>query len=381
MSIKKNGILQSYLTEDRLPITNLLSDLSKFSLSNISLDTNTGIFTFTPGVLAMSNYPLPLPVAGHKYYGRVDQKVADGTSFGDGRFEYFAGDGTGLNIVFIDFNNAIKDGQWHSQSSIQSFPSIAGSSYYLRTFSVNATATAYRRNHIIVDLTEYFGAGNEPTCEWCDKYLKYDNGQVYITNQAKIYGYELLDYIQSSGTQMINTGIKDFSTMCIDCKFDVITASGNYIYGSTQKNSMMYNGLYNNSVLEFNYLDTDLRFDPKSTIEMNQTLEGSNMHICIKDGVDVIKPIGTPQNTEMYIFGCNGGGRSYTGALRCYYFDIKDGNKLIGMFRPVKRLSDGKVGMLNLVNNSFHSSIVSDQFIAGPSVTKDISMCNNLYEY
>ena len=165
MSINKNGVLQSYLSEQRIPIHNLLDDLSKFTLSNISLDTNTGIFTFVSGGLAMSNYPLPLPVAGHRYYGRVEQKLVANAHTDDGRFEYFAGDGAGLNIVFTDFNSAIKDDNWHAQSSIQVFPSVAGSSYYLRTFSVNANATIYRRNHVIIDLTDFFGTGNEPSVE------------------------------------------------------------------------------------------------------------------------------------------------------------------------------------------------------------------------
>lgn len=48
-------------------------------------------------------------------------------------------------------------------------------------------------NLLVVDLTEAFGAGNEPTAEWCDANIP------YFTDTMPLY--EELEYIESSGTQ------------------------------------------------------------------------------------------------------------------------------------------------------------------------------------
>lgn len=168
-------------------ISNLLPDPSSFSLNNIT--NSSGVLTYTANTTAMAQYSLSTPVAGHKYYGRVDQKVPAGTTFGDGRFEYYGGDGAGKNIVFTSFSDAIADGQWHTYSSIQSFPSISGTGWTLRSFAVNATNTVYRRNHIIIDLTAIFGSGNEPTKEWCDASILYFTGTktiAYPMNSANL---------------------------------------------------------------------------------------------------------------------------------------------------------------------------------------------------
>lgn len=157
-------------------IKNLLGNPNEFSLSNIT--NNSDDLTYTPNVLAMANYDLPTPIVGHKYYGRVEQLVPPNTSFADGRFEYFVTDagGTG-NVVFTSFSEAVQDNQWHMYSSIQQFTGLyAQSGYYMRSFSVNATNTSKRRNHMIIDLTDAFGEGNEPTKEWCDENIPYFTG-------------------------------------------------------------------------------------------------------------------------------------------------------------------------------------------------------------
>lgn len=160
-------------------LTNLLS-VSSMTISGASLAD--GDFTFPAGVFCMINQDLPTPTVGHLYYGRVDQKVPAGTTFADGRFEYFAGDADRtLNIVFTSFSEATQDNDWHSYSGIRSFVSLGASSGYgLRSFTVNGSNTVYRRNHIIIDLTEAFGAGKEPTKEWCDRCIPFFEGSTTI---------------------------------------------------------------------------------------------------------------------------------------------------------------------------------------------------------
>lgn len=165
-------------------LTNLL-DRDAFSVSGAVV--SSGIYEYPATVFCMITQTLPTPTAGHKYYGRVDQKVPAGTTFGDGRFEYFGGDGTGKNIVFASFMSATMDNEWHTYSDILSFPYISGENWTLRSFTVSGSNTVYRRKHMIIDLTEAFGAGNEPTKSWCDENIPYFEGTISITSAASGY--------------------------------------------------------------------------------------------------------------------------------------------------------------------------------------------------
>ena len=120
-----------------------------------------GIFTFTPNVLAMSTCAMPNPVAGHLYYGGVEQKAPSGASFDDRRFEWWKGDAAGELMVFAYMDGT--NDQWVRQSAVFRAEADTSGSWIMRNFTVNGTAEAYRRNPIIIDLTETFGAGNEPT--------------------------------------------------------------------------------------------------------------------------------------------------------------------------------------------------------------------------
>ena len=50
---------------------------------------------------------------------------------------------------------------------------------------VNATTNSYVDEVMIVDLTETFGAGNEPTKEWCDENINYFEGTTIIKVEPK----------------------------------------------------------------------------------------------------------------------------------------------------------------------------------------------------
>ena len=58
---------------------------------------------------------------------------------------------------------------------------------------------------MIIDLTETFGAGNEPTQDWCDKNIPYFTGT--YTHKEPVEPYTEIEYLQSSGTQYIDTGV------------------------------------------------------------------------------------------------------------------------------------------------------------------------------
>ena len=129
------------------------------------------------------------PIVGHKYYGRTYLKSTGTIGAADDRFEISAGDGPGLNFVFGHNNGNFPD--WTMLSSIQDVTVVNGTSYVVRNFVVSAQNTCWTDGLMILDLTAAFGAGNEPTKEWCDENLPYFSGQyTYIPYRDPHIWYE-----------------------------------------------------------------------------------------------------------------------------------------------------------------------------------------------
>lgn len=112
-----------------------------------------------------------MPVVGHKYYGRHYLKTDGNVTAADCRFEWYAGDGPGLNYVF-GWNQGNYP-NWTMESSIVTVDAVNGSSYVCRSFDVSNTGAVWADGLMIVDLTEAFGSGNEPTKQWCDEHIPF----------------------------------------------------------------------------------------------------------------------------------------------------------------------------------------------------------------
>lgn len=169
----------NFETSDLHPLTNII-DPSQFSLNSVT--ENGGVYTFN-GSFAMINQSLPTPTAGHKYYGRVWQKAAPGATYADGRFEYYYTDlaGTGLLAFAQAATTNWADNKWHMTSDIQALTGLASQTgWILRSFTVNGSYNLQRKEMMVIDLTASFGAGNEPNKAWCDAFIPYFTGTIYL---------------------------------------------------------------------------------------------------------------------------------------------------------------------------------------------------------
>lgn len=162
-------------------IENLINHTS-WNYSNVTQNSEKH-FQFAKGtnLTAIATTPAKKnPVLGHKYYGRCYQKSPLGFTCTDARFEYYVGDNVGVsNLVF----GTMKDtkGEWERLSSIQQLTSTPTTGTWItRNFVVSASNLCYRKELMIIDLTEAFGAGNEPTLEWCDEYLPYIENRIMV---------------------------------------------------------------------------------------------------------------------------------------------------------------------------------------------------------
>lgn len=171
------------LTTITTSITNLITTASTV-LSDATL--SDGVFTHTAGKVAMVTQTLAIPIYGHKYYGRCYQKAPAGHTWGDARFEYYAEDVVGTGLMVFGTMEPTND-EWKVLSSIQELTGEpTGSTWVLRSFVSGGNETSYRKEMLIIDLTETYGAGNEPTKEWCDEYIPYFEGTIPWINNLKL---------------------------------------------------------------------------------------------------------------------------------------------------------------------------------------------------
>lgn len=169
-----------------ITLTNLVPT-DGWTLSGVSYDG--GVFTFEPGVTAMSQVSMSAPIPGHKYYGRAMQKAPAGFTYADHRFEWYTGDTpTGL-MCFARMVDT--GGQWVMGSDILTQGAPDDGNWAIRNFIVNGSAVCYRKELLIVDMTEAFGEGNEPNKAWCDENIPYFTGTITLAEQPE--GFSVLD--------------------------------------------------------------------------------------------------------------------------------------------------------------------------------------------
>lgn len=149
-----------------------LSEVYQMSPPDEGYKTNES-FMFRPGVTSMMQQSMPTPIAGHKYYGGLMFKTYPGYTLTsvDNRFEWYCADSADGTMVFAN-KIVTTNGNWVKLSSIQSLSSVRSGSWIIRNFFVNSSIESYCTKMMIIDLTAAFGAGNEPTKEWCDNNIR-----------------------------------------------------------------------------------------------------------------------------------------------------------------------------------------------------------------
>ena len=187
-----NGNFKIYTRQmfgNEYTITNMVKngdfekDAANWELSGASITSDEKYsggksLMLSPNTTAMSTQTLSstAPALNHKYYGSIMYKTVSGLTVTDNRFEWYNTDNPDALMVFA--NKKDTQGKWERLSGIGQITSTSylDKSWYVRNFMVNATTNSYVDEVMIVDLTETFGAGNEPTKEWCDENINYFEG-------------------------------------------------------------------------------------------------------------------------------------------------------------------------------------------------------------
>lgn len=191
-------------------------------------------------------------------------------------------------------------------------------------------------------------------------------------------GFKKLEYIQSSGTQYIDTGFKpnqDTRVVCEVVGYSIADNSATNLFGARTSTSSSdqfsfniagstnYRSDYYNSRVGYS---TELSFSGKIHIDKNKNVcsiesDGTTYTVTNTQGT-----FQTPFN--LFIFGENRNGSVHSiPNVKLYYFKLYDNGVLIRDFIPCKNAS-GVAGLWDDVNSVFYQNAGSGTFTAGPEV-------------
>ena len=192
-------------------------------------------------------------------------------------------------------------------------------------------------------------------------------------------GYTEIEYLEGTGPQYINTGIKFSAGYTVRFKFadPGVADSPNYFGSmeSTNKNRFRFSkhqGMFVASLLNstdfYSFHSTPLISNTPYEVELCAKV---GEQYCVVDGVriynDTITSLGTASYTT-HIFGINNNGTHNTSAMRLYYMQIQKDDVLIRNYIPALRDSDNVAGLYDTVNNVFYDNDGTGSFTTGPVV-------------
>lgn len=228
--------------------------------------------------------------------------------------------------------------------------------------------SARQKKYMVKSFNASYGDNTTMTINAISYYAYYKPAPTPTPTPVLPEGYIQLNYIQSTGTQYIDTGLIETADMTVSCHFDVDTVASDYLFGSQQNSSnLSYNGIFKNNMLEYNY--NEIGFTAANSIELAEEIIDSTNNITI-NGVSHTLSTGTPQNVSMLIFGIRrntGAMRPYGGQAKLRYFKIKKGENTVRDFIPCKD-PDGTVGLYDTVHETFYTNAGTGTFVAGAEV-------------
>ena len=191
----------------------------------------------------------------------------------------------------------------------------------------------------------------------------------YVAGPLLPDGYTQLEYIQSSGSQYINTGFKPNQDTKISITVDFPLSGTSWLYGgrtSAGSNSLGFL-CESGSRYRFDYASSITALTVKPTGKF--TID-SDKNKCYINGELAFTATYTTFTSpvNMYIFNNNNNGSLSGGSsAKLYNCSIYDNGVLIRSFIPCKNAS-GTVGLYDSVNNQFYKNAGSGTFIAGPEI-------------
>ena len=205
----------------------------------------------------------------------------------------------------------------------------------------------------------------------------YDDSHIISTKPTSSTlpdGYTELEYIEGTGTQWIDTGIKITGNDIIETEFKNTSSTGNGgLYGvfALGDSSAFYaNGTYYGYDVKNKKVDTNVSVDTAWHNVIHNFVDGT---LKLDDTTVEFAPFSFENNVNSHLFT-----RYYNGTYG-YYFSgyvkkhkiTRNGVVIINLI-PARRDRDGVVGMYDLADSNpetaFHTNAGTGEFVAGPDM-------------
>lgn len=194
--------------------------------------------------------------------------------------------------------------------------------------------------------------------------------------------YVELEYIESTGTQYINTGVYNSNGLITESKFLYTSIVNDYdtICGAQDATNSASRGancliMRRDSGRLCAYIGTnpiDNSFPISNNVEYTIKFSSviNNSYATLNGETQSFNIGGTRGVRPLYLFGLNNNGSfTHFSKARIYYLKLFDNNNnLLKDFIPVMRSSDGVICMYDLISMQFYENDGTGTFIAGPVI-------------
>ena len=192
--------------------------------------------------------------------------------------------------------------------------------------------------------------------------------------------YTRLEYVQSSGSQYVNTGISSGTNITAEiCWKSLMNAQteSKFVFGTRKawQQSMLFvsHQCRNDSVS-----DSGIRYAWGANAYSTQTFPTDffAQRLSASEAMLGTTKVWTPPSATfdysypMYVFTINNAGSAHSNGARMQlkWLRICDSGEEVRMFVPVRRNSDSVAGLYDLANSNFYPSASSTALVAGPEI-------------
>ena len=273
---------------------------------------------------------------------------------------------SGNSVYAQDFYREINDGRLQVESNTIYFIPDFYPQYYVKVIYINYQQSL-QPDEFIAYKMENKGVAR--------KVKKGYVGVENFTPRTLPSGYTQIEYIQSSGTQYIDTGFKPKGTTKIICDFQMVNQGTEQqgVFGSRPGASGRFTVFTGDSTgaLQVDYDTYGALAEETSTISglnlnNRNTIEVNNSLIINENTVKTVSAVSFTSTYNLFLFANNNVGTAQLpGSMNLYSFKIYDNETLARDFVPCIVESTGEVGLYDLVGKQFYGNAGTGTFTAG----------------
>ena len=193
-------------------------------------------------------------------------------------------------------------------------------------------------------------------------------------------GYTRLEYVQSSGSQYVNTGVSSGTNITAEiCWKSLMNAqnASKFVFGARKawQQSMLY---VSHQCRNDGASDSGIRYAWGANAYSTQTFPSdfASQRLSASEAMMGTNRVWTPPSATfantypMYVFTLNNAGSPSTAyaSIQLQWLRICDNGEEVRMFVPARRNSDSVAGLYDQVTSNFYPSASSTALIAGPEV-------------